>query len=101
MIFIAGKLHDIAHGETKDRNTGEIIKTHTLEILHKNKGKSEIASVKCDSGVVDQWSKAIGRDITLEVGFYAMKTPQGDIMKGLTMADKLALPTVQRAAVAA
>lgn len=98
MILIFGKLYNIAHGENKDRETGEITVSHTAEILHTARGKTEIASVKLDAAVLEPWTKAVGKDISAEVRFYAMKTREGSIMSGLTLADKKALPTLQAAA---
>ena len=94
MIQITGTLYKIAPGQNTDRKTGEITTVHSAEILHTARGKTEIASVKLDPLVVDQWSKAVGKDITNEVRFYAMKTSEGSIMSGLILADKKSLPGI-------
>lgn len=94
MISLHGKLHDIVKGENKDNETGEIVATFTAEVLHKSRGKSVVDSVKLDPSVVNQWTKAIGQDISVEVRFYAMKGRDGSITSGFTLADKKCLPVV-------
>ncbi len=94
MIFIVGKLLEIVKGSKTDDRTGEIRPTHTAEILHKTRGKHEVASVKIDVSTLESWMKAIGQDIQTEVRFYALKTREGSIMSGLTLSDKTGLPGV-------
>lgn len=94
MIFINGKLYGIAVSDNTDRDTGEVTKVHTAEVLHKSRGKSEIVGLKLDPLVVSAWSKCIGRDFNCEVRFYAMKNREGGIQSGLTLADKKALPSL-------
>jgi hypothetical protein len=101
MIQLTGKLYNIAATEATDRESGEVSKVHTAEILHTVRGKTEIAGLKLDPSVADSWAKALGRDIAVEVRFYAMKNREGGIQSGLTCADKKALPVLLRAAPAA
>ena len=95
MIYLFGTLYNIASNPVTDRKTGEISMVHTAEVLHTSRGKTEIASVKLNDQVVEGWQKCKGREITVEVRFYAMKTTEGGIMSGLTLADKNSLPTVE------
>lgn len=97
MIQLTGKLYNIAITEATERETGEVSKVYTAEILHTARGKTEITGLKLDSSVADMWGKAIGRDIAVEVRFYAMKNREGGIQSGLTCADKKALPVLLRA----
>lgn len=101
MIQLTGKLYNIAVNDVTDRETGEVSKVHTAEILHTVRGKTEIAGLKLDAAVADSWAKALNRDIAVEVRFYAMKNREGGIQSGLTCADKKALPLLLRAAPAA
>jgi hypothetical protein len=98
MLQLTGKVIDIVSGQNTDQATGQISTVHSAEILHKVRGKSEIASVKLDPSVVEPWTKAVGRDVSVEIRFYAMKTREGSILSGLTLADKKSLPTVHRPA---
>lgn len=95
MILLLGTLYNIASLPVTDRKTGEVSTTHTAEVLHTTRGKTEIASVKINEAVLEGWQKCKGRDISVEVRFYAMKTSEGGIMSGLTLADKNAFPMVE------
>lgn len=97
MIQITGQLYKIAVSENTDRDTGVISQVHSAEILHEARGKTEIASVKLDASVVEPWTKCVGKNITNEIRFYAMKTREGGIMQGITLADKKALPGIHAA----
>lgn len=101
MINLTGKLYNVVTNPFTDRETGQITQVSQAEILHTVKGKTELVSVKIDPVCVEGWTKAVGRDIVIEVAFYAMKTTQGAIQKGLMLAAKTALPGVLRAPVAA
>lgn len=101
MIQLTGKLYNIAVTEATDRETAEVSKVHTAEILHTVRGKTELVGLKLDAAVSDAWAKALGRDIAVEVRFYAMKNREGGIQSGLTCADKKALPLLMRTAPAA
>lgn len=94
MISITGKLYNIATTQSTDRETGEVLNTSTAEILHTSRGKTELAALKLDPSIVESWSKVIGKDISTEVRFYAMKNREGGIQSGLTLADKKALPVL-------
>lgn len=96
MIVINGKLYNVVTNPFTDRDTGVITQVSTAEILHTSRGKTELVALKLDPGVAESWKKAEGRDITVEVGFYAMKTREGGIQKGLMLADKRSLPSVHR-----
>lgn len=100
MIYITGNLYNIATSQNTNSETGVISTVHTAEILHQSRGKSEIAGVKLDPSVVPSWEKAKGRDINVEVRFYAMKNREGGIQSGLVLADKKSLPMVARPAAA-
>jgi hypothetical protein len=93
MITLFGQLLNVIPGENKNRETGEITKNFTAEVLHQSRGRSVVDSVKLDTEVGPAWTKLIGQDISVEVRFYAMKTSEG-VTSGLTLADKKALPQV-------
>lgn len=101
MIQITGKLINIASSPFTDRQTGEQSTTHTAEVLHQVKGKSEVQGLKLDASVLDAWAKAVGRDISVEVRSYAMKRDDGTIMAGYGLADKRSLPNLLRPVAAA
>lgn len=98
MLQLIGNIYDVTSKNVTDRETGVITLQHTAEILHKSNGKTEVLALKLDAGVADAWMKCKGRDIAVEVRPYAMKTREGGILQGLTLADKRALPNVLRAA---
>lgn len=98
MIQLTGKLLDVTSARKKDFETGELSINHTCEILHKRRGKSVIEALTLDSSVTEAWLKAIGREITVEIDFYAMKTREGAIRSGPFLVDKKSLPTVHRPA---
>lgn len=98
MLQLIGNLYDVTSKNVVDRETGVITLQHTAEVLHRSNGKAEILALKLDQAVADSWSKAKARDISVEVRPYAMKTREGGIMQGLTLADKRALPNVLRVA---
>lgn len=93
MITLSGKLYNVMTSDYTDRNTGEVSKVNTAEILHTVRGKTEIAAVKLDDSVVTGWTQCTGKEITCEVRFYAIKTSDGGINSGLILADKKSLPT--------
>jgi hypothetical protein len=95
MLTLTGQILNVIPGENKDRNTGEITRITTVEILHQSRGRSVVESVKCDIEVTAAWTKLIGKNISVEVRMYAMKTGEGGVTSGLTLADKKALPFVQ------
>jgi len=95
MIILLGNLYNIVSLPVTDRKSGEVTTVHTAEILHSTRGKTEIASVKINEAVLEGWQKFKGRDISVEVRFYAMKTSEGGIMSGLTLADKTAFPMAE------
>lgn len=101
MLTLAGKLINVSTAPFTDRETGVITPVHTAEVLHSARGKFEVVSVKLDASCLESWKKAEGRDVAFEVGYYAMKTREGGIQKGLMLADKKALPQVARAPIAA
>lgn len=95
MLNLIGLVHDVIKGEKKDYETGEITPEFSVELLHKKRGKGELVSLKLDSAVVAQgWTKAIGQQVSVEVDYYAIKTREGSVQKGLSLVDKKALPTV-------
>ncbi len=100
MLFLSGQLLNIVAGQKTDQKTGVITPTFTAEVLHKSAGKSVVENVKIDTSpaVVEGWRAATGKAIQVEVRVYAMKTGDGGVMHGLTLADKTALPTVGKAA---
>jgi len=98
MISITGKLFNIVTGQSTSRETGEVSVTYTAEILHTARGKTEIANLKLDAGIVEAWTKSLGQDIAAEVRFWAMKTREGGIQSGLTLVDKKAMPVILPAA---
>lgn len=99
MITLTGKLIEIARGEKKDRNTGEITPTFKAEFLHKVRGKSEVMAIGLDPSIVAGWEKALGREVSVEVAPYLLQGDGGKAMAGFVLADKKALPTVLQAPV--
>lgn len=97
MILISGKLFEIVKGESTNQTTGEVTPTHSAEVLHKERGKNVITSLKLDPSVVDQWEKNVGNEFSVEVRAWAMKTREGGINAGYALADKKALPVLQSA----
>lgn len=97
MLQLNGLIYDVTSKNVTDRETGAIGVQHSAEILHKSNGKTEVLALKLDPTVFDSWLKAKGRDMTVEVRPYAMKTREGGILQGLTLADKRALPNILRA----
>lgn len=98
MLQLIGNVYDVTSKNVTDRDTGVISIQHTAEILHKLGGKTEVLVLKLDQSVVEAWSKVKGRDIAVEVRPYAMKTREGGVMQGVSLADKRALPGVLRTA---
>lgn len=96
-INIIGKLHEIAPGEATNPQTGEVTVTHSAEVLHKERGKTVVTSLKLDILAVEQWTKFLGQDFTVEVRPWAMKTREGGIQAGYALADKKALPVLLNA----
>lgn len=97
-LYLVGQLLDIARGESKDPKTGEINATVAAEILHKERGKSTIESLKFDPSVLAQWDGAKGKNVQIEVRQFAMKSSEGGVIAGLSLVDKKALPTILKAA---
>ena len=98
MISLIGKLYNIASVSKTDSATGEVSATHTADVLHTVRGKTELASVKIELGVLEGWQKCIGKDVSIGVRFYAMKNREGGIQSGLTLDDKASFPVIQRMA---
>jgi hypothetical protein len=94
MISITGKLFEIVQGESTNQQTGEVSVTHSAEVLHKERGKNVITSLKLDDSVLEQWTKNVGQDFTVEVRPWAMKTREGGIQAGYALADKKSLPVL-------
>lgn len=97
MITLTGKLIEIAKGEKKNRDTGEITPTFKAEFLHKVRGKSEIIAIGLDPTIAPSWEKAIGRDVAVEVAPYLLQGDNGRAMAGFVLADRKALPNVLQA----
>lgn len=97
MLQLTGRLIDIARTEAKDRETGEITPVFAAEILHKERGKSVIESLKFDASCAHGWDKFIGKEIVVEVRPYAMKGNGGDVVSGLALADKKSYPFLLKA----
>ena len=98
MLQLIGNIYDVTAKDVTDRETGVITCVYTAEVLHKANGKTEVLALKLDQAVFDAWVKCKGRDMAVEVRPYAMKTREGGIMQGMTLADKRSLPGVMRAA---
>lgn len=94
MLTLSGQILNVISGENKNRDTGEITKTATVEILHQSRGRSVVEAIKIDIEVFAAWMKLIGKNISVEVRTYAMKSSDGGVNSGLTLADKKALPFV-------
>lgn len=99
MITLSGKLIEIAKGEKKNRDTGEITPTYKAEFLHKVRGKSEVIAVGLDPTIVPTWEKIVGRDVSVEVVPYLVQGDAGKAMAGFVLADKKAVPTLLQAPV--
>ena len=98
MLSLTGKLIDIARTQATDQKTGEVSQVFAAEILHKERGKSVVESLKFDASVLPHWEKAIGKELTVEVRMYAMGGNGGSVQSGLAMADKKSLPVFWNAA---
>lgn len=96
MLTLSGQILGVIAGENKNRDTGEITKTATVEILHQSRGRSVVEAIKIDTEVTAAWTKLIGKNISVEVRTYAMKSSDGGVNSGLTLADKKALPFVDQ-----
>lgn len=94
MIFISGLVYRVVTVPFTDSATGEISQVSSAEILHEVRNKTEVASVKIDASVVEQWTKAIGKSILNEIRFYALKTREGGVLSGITLTDKKSLPSI-------
>lgn len=94
MLTLSGQLLDVVTGSNTNKQTGVISQTHTAEILHKSRGKSVVDSLKVGDAVLTSWRSAIGKNISVEVRTYSMKTSEGGIMSGLTLAFPAELPTL-------
>jgi hypothetical protein len=98
MLQLTGNIYDVTSKNVTDPQTGVITRVYTAEIIHKSNGKTEVTPLKLDAAVADAWGKAKGRDMVVEVRAYAMKTREGGILQGLTLADKRCLPGLLRVA---
>jgi hypothetical protein len=95
MLTLSGQILNVIPGETKDPSTGEIKRSCTVEILHQSRGRSVVESIKADAEVTHAWTKLIGKNVSVEVRMYAMRSSSGGVTSGLMLADKKALPFVQ------
>lgn len=96
MLQLIGNIYDITVKDVTDRETGAITRVHSAEVLHKSNGKTEVTVLKIDPACLDGWTKAKGRDMGVEVRAYAIKTREGGILQGVSLADKRALPGLLR-----
>lgn len=94
MLTLTGRLIGLVRSDNTDRETGAITQVVAAEILHQERGKSVIESLKFDLACIPGWEKCIGKDVELEVRMYAMKGNNGSIQSGLALADKKAYPMV-------
>lgn len=93
-LILSGKLVGIVTSNFTNRDTGEIVQNHAAEIFHKQAGKHEVDTVKIDKSTLAEWSKAEGKDVSVEVRPYAVMKKEGGVMQGFSLADKMALPTI-------
>lgn len=91
-----GTIYDVISKESKEFETGKLIRVYEAEILHKLAGKTEVQTLKFDVSAFEFWTKAKGRDMVAEVRPYSMKTRDGATVTGMALADKRALPSLLR-----
>nr|WP_315848084.1 hypothetical protein [uncultured Rhodoferax sp.] len=96
-LTLSGRLIGLVRSDNTDRETGAITQVVAAEILHQERGKSVIESLKFDLACIPGWEKAVGQNVELEVRMYAMKSNSGGIQSGLALADKKAYPVVVQA----
>lgn len=94
MITISGLIHDFAVTPFTDKETGVITDSVSVEILHKQEGKSIVTPLRLEPSTVESWRKCKGRDILpMEVKAWALPGFKGGSPKlGYSFADKKALP---------
>jgi len=99
-LTLEGRLLQVVRSERIDRTTGEVQNRVTVEILHISKGRSALAQLAVDLTVAPAWEKIagsgdkLGELVRVEVAPYAMSGRDGEIIAGLTCADKKAAPVV-------
>lgn len=100
MFLIIGKIHEIVPSQFTNKETGEVSDQFSVEVLHKELGKSVITSLKLDVSVVPEWTKHLGKDFNAQIRPWAMKSRDG-INSGFALADKKSLPNLMRSGQAA
>lgn len=100
MLTLTGKLIGLARGSNTNRDTGVIEPTVSVEILHKERGRSVVESLKIEPAAASGWDKFVDKDVVVEVRPYALKGDNG-IVSGLALADKKAYPTLPQVSPAA
>lgn len=98
MITIHGKVINAEAINFTDRSTGEVKKNARLELLHRVRGRHEVQAFSIDAATLPEWQKIVGQDVSFEVSPYLIDGDGGKAIAGLAMADKKALPVLQRQA---
>lgn len=102
MITLEGRVLRVIKGTRTERETGVVTERVQVEILHVSKGKSSVVLLTIDPGCIGVWEKVAGTTekfgelVELEVVPYAIAGRDGEILAGLTCADKKALPLTKR-----
>jgi hypothetical protein len=91
MLILEGKVLGVVYSERID-TAGVIEKRAQVEVLHRIRGKSRVDTVRIDPSVSAAWEKADGKDVRIEVDYYALLGSEGGVISGFMMADKKALP---------
>lgn len=95
-LVLTGRVIQIFEGSQTNRTTGEIRPKYAAEILHTVRGRSVVENLNIDLSIHAEWSKAVNHEISIEVKPYAMKSDDGSILSGLTLAQKGALPVIHK-----
>ena len=93
MLILEGQVLGVIKSERVGLD-GVIDSRAQVEILHRVRGKSRVDTVRIDVSVVPAWEKVAGKDVRVDVDFYAMPVAEGQIVSGFMMADKKALPVI-------
>ena len=91
MLILEGKVIGVVYSERIDAN-GVIDKRAQVEILHRIRGKARVDTVRIDASVSASWEKVEGKDVRIEVDYYALLGTEGGVISGFMMSDKKALP---------
>ena len=92
MLILEGKVLGVVKSERTDKD-GVISSRAQVEILHRIRGKSRVDTVRIDTSVAAAWEKFEGKEVRVDVDYYAILGSEGGVISGFMMSDKKALPT--------